>query len=43
MNLVKSNMLGKTLVLLIWHVTASSNQLPQHYAFNESGKPTRLA
>jgi hypothetical protein len=27
------------IVLLIWQVAALSNQLPQHFAFNESAKP----
>jgi hypothetical protein len=26
-------------VLLIWQFVASSNQLPQHFTFNESAKP----
>jgi hypothetical protein len=39
MNLVENNLLGLTTGLSIWQTVASSNQPPQHYAFNESAKP----
>jgi len=37
--LVEDNLLGGTHVRSIWQVAAWSNQLPRHYAFNESAKP----
>jgi len=41
--LVEDNLLGKTYVRSIWQVATSSNQVLQHYAFNESAKPSGVS
>jgi len=38
MNLVENNTLGGISIRSIWRNVASINQLPQHFAFNESAK-----